>query len=314
VEELETSNEELQSLNEELQSSNEELQSSNEELETSNEELQSTNEELQIAYAQLREATNRIEAQSKKIKTSEVNAKALLSNTLQAFILIDQNYKIISLNKTAITEMDTVFGKKPKRGDSIIEYQLPGYLEQFHKDFNKALKGHKVAGEKKLTTVSNEPLWVRYNYTPVVDSNDKVEIISYSQLNVSEQKQFETELTKNEHLITSIFNAADIGICVTDENGHFVKANQSYCDIYGYSLQELIGQPFTMVLPEGKREQAIKTHENYLNGYPESAGTWVVQRKNGEKFKVRVTASRLVSAENNKFKVTTVAELAGPDS
>jgi two-component system CheB/CheR fusion protein len=245
IEELETANEELQSLNEELQSSNEELQSSNEELETSNEELQSTNEELQIAYSELKTATEEIERQSKALKISEDNAKALLNNTLQSFVLISSDYKIISFNKNADEYSFLLIGKRMKTGDSFINFLPSGEMEQFHKDFGKALKGVFVGGEKSVMMRTGEKRWYRYNFTPVINEhhdNQEAFIISFSQLDITEQKRIEQELMESEDMINSIFNAADIGICVTDQDAKFIKINQAYSDLYGYTMEELIGQ------------------------------------------------------------------------
>ncbi len=312
VEELETANEELQSLNEELQSSNEELQSSNEELETSNEELQSTNEELQIAYAELKTASEEVEKQARALAISEANSKALLNNQLQAFFLIGKDYRIIDFNKTASKYIQKIFDRPLEINLSIIDYQIPGELESFQKDFKKALAGKVVYGVSEVVLESGEKLWFRYNFTPLIDSTG-INAISYSRLDITQQKRIEQELAENEELINSIFNAADIGICVTNQERRFVKVNQTYCDLYGYSLEEVIGNEFTMMLDEGSKELAQQLHDRFLEGQPETPGTWEVKRKNGELISVRVTASRLMGHDGRKFKVTTVARIHEPD-
>ncbi|MCS6832930.1 MAG: PAS domain S-box protein, partial [Flammeovirgaceae bacterium] len=312
IEELETANEELQSLNEELQSSNEELQSSNEELETSNEELQSTNEELQIAYSELKSASEEIERQAKALLISETNAKALLNNTLQSFVLVGRDYKILAFNKTADDYAYNVLGKRMKVGDSFIDFQVSGEIEQFHKDFSKATKGMLVEGEKVVFHKDGTKHWYKYNFTPVVHQlNDQQEafVISYSQLDITQQKQVEQELLESEEMINSIFNAADIGICVTDQNLCFVKVNQAYCDLYGYKMEEIIGKSFTIVLEEAYREFAANLHQRFLEGYPETPGVWEVKTKSGEKILVNVTASRLILENGKKFKITTVSKV-----
>lgn len=306
IEELETANEELQSLNEELQSSNEELQSSNEELETSNEELQSTNEELQIAYTELKSASEEIESQAKQIKISEANARALLNNSLQAFILVNRDYKIMAFNNTANQQSILLYNKIMKVNDSIIDFQPSGGLERFHKDFSKALKGQLVGGEKVIPVKGSFPRWFKYNFTPVEDDNHEINIISYSSLDITDQKRIEKELIDSEKLINSIFNSADIGICVTNERGEFMKVNQAYCDIYGYKPDELLGKSFLMVLPEDRRDEAGVLHHDYLDGKPESAGIWEVRHKEGHLFRIKVTTARLVVEDGQRFKVTTV--------
>ena len=93
TEEQETSNEELQSANEEIVASNEELQSLNEELETGKEEMEATNEELM--------ATNQ-ELHVRNLQLSEASefSDAIFATTSQSFIILDQDLRIISANKT----------------------------------------------------------------------------------------------------------------------------------------------------------------------------------------------------------------------
>jgi len=110
--------------------------------------------------------------------------------------------------------------------------------------------------------------------------------------------------------LQSVYNSAEIGICVTDEDGCFVLVNDAYCRTYGYDRDELVGQPFTLVLPENVRDMAATIHDEYLAGGEESAGEWQVLTKSGEIRSVMVTAARVVTDEGERFKVTTVQDIS----
>ena len=196
VEELETFNEELQATNEELQSSNEELQASNEELETSNEELQSTNEELEIAYNELRQASNEIERQNKQIKDSEGNLKTVFNNTLQGFILVDNKYTIKTFNKTAFEIFKRTYQVNIKTGMSIIDVFEPEELEDFYRNFKAALKGKLI--QDKLLIRNNErmDIWLDYNYSPVMEDDEKIYNVNISFIDSSIQKALADERDK----------------------------------------------------------------------------------------------------------------------
>ena len=109
--------------------------------------------------------------------------------------------------------------------------------------------------------------------------------------------------------LDAVYNSADIGICVTDENRRFVRVNDAYCETYGYTREELIGQPFTRVLPEGIRETAARMHDEFLAGGDESAGEWQVLRKDGSVRDIIVTAGRVATPDDRRFKVTTVTDI-----
>jgi len=107
-----------------------------------------------------------------------------------------------------------------------------------------------------------------------------------------------------------LFGSADTGICVTDQDRRFVMVNPAYCRAYGYSSDELIGQPFTRMLPPEMRESASKLHDEFLAGGSESAGEWEVVDKAGHRKQVLVTAGRVVLADGRRFKVTTVSDVS----
>jgi PAS domain S-box-containing protein len=352
IEELETSNEELQSLNEELQSSNEELQTANEELETSNEELQSSNEELQMAYDELRSVNNALERKEAELSESEANVRALLGNTLQAFVLVSRTYHVLAFN-ARMQAWVKLFKPAPEisaeqvhtssqdgsaddvspadvlyEGDTIFDILPDSYLKTFHQDFKKALSGQDVHGEVSLNTQQGKTRVYRYCYTPVTDATNtdnstdntradatstdgtgNVTSVSLALLDITAEKQALAELADRENLISTIFAVTDVGFCLTNQRGEFVKINEGYCRLYGYREDELLGQNFTMVLPEDQRDAAQQLHDDYLRGLTEeSAGEWTVQRKNGDPMRVLVTVARMQSY-NQWFKVTSVTNL-----
>ncbi|MDZ7374528.1 MAG: PAS domain S-box protein [candidate division KSB1 bacterium] len=58
------------------------------------------------------------------------------------------------------------------------------------------------------------------------------------------------------------------GICAV-VNGRFTLVNQAFCQMVGYEKHELIGQPFTMVLPSEEAPRIIARYARRLQGKPE---------------------------------------------
>lgn len=113
-----------------------------------------------------------------------------------------------------------------------------------------------------------------------------------------------------EALLKAVYNSADIGMCVTNSEGKFVEVNPAYCQTYGYTREELIGQPFTIVLPLELRDYAQNLHNDYIaEGTDQSAGEWQVLHKNGTIRDIAVTAARLILSDGRRFKVTTVTDI-----
>ncbi len=113
-----------------------------------------------------------------------------------------------------------------------------------------------------------------------------------------------------DRIMASVFDQTAVGICITNRERRFVLVNDAYCRTYGYSRDELIGQPFTVVVPEENRQAANDLHDAFIAGSPEIPLEWTVQRKGGDRITVVTTAALLVDADGERYKITTVTDVS----
>ncbi|KPQ20245.1 GGDEF domain-containing protein [Halomonas sp. HL-93] len=109
----------------------------------------------------------------------------------------------------------------------------------------------------------------------------------------------------------NVIKAAPLGICITDPNGYFEMVNPAYCDFYGYTEEELLGQPFTMVFPEVHRDKMRALHDAFLAGNQphELRQELEVRRKNGEVRNIITEAARLEGADGQMRKATFIVDI-----
>lgn len=119
----------------------------------------------------------------------------------------------------------------------------------------------------------------------------------------------EKELKDKEKLLDAIIQVVNVGICITDENGIVEMANEAYCRIYGYKEEELVGRPFTIVLPAENREFALKRYKDSLNNIGKVVNEWKVINKYGTVLDVYITAGVLLKEDGRKHRVTTVTDI-----
>jgi diguanylate cyclase (GGDEF)-like protein/PAS domain S-box-containing protein len=111
-------------------------------------------------------------------------------------------------------------------------------------------------------------------------------------------------------LLETVFGAINIGICVTDEDYTYVMVNDAYCRVYGYPKSELIGRPFTIVLPEESKKEVFNRYEKILQGAPGIASReWKVLRKDGEMIDVLSSVTLFVDQSGKKYIVTSVQDI-----
>lgn len=129
-------------------------------------------------------------------------------------------------------------------------------------------------------------------------------------MKVSKGRKNTKENFDSAYLQDQIFETANIGMCVTDIYGNFVKVNTIYCEMFGYSRQELLGKPFILILPEDARKYAASLHYEFLQGLTEEhSGEWKLMDKLGHIKEVSITDGRIITDTGEKYKITTVTDI-----
>ena len=253
IEELETSNEELKSTNEELQSPNEELQSTNEELETSKEELQSLNEES---------ATVNAELQSRVEELSHINddMKNLLDSTQIATLFLDTELRIRRFTPE-MTEIIPLTGADFDRpivhlASSLQDVDLAGHGEAVLKNL--------MPVESEVT--SRDGKQFRMRIFPYRTTANVIDGVVVTLIDITELKKVEEALRESEERAGGILQVAGDGIFEVDTSGKFMFANEIYAELFGYTVDELIGKHWNEVANSATIDEAKEFSERLFAG------------------------------------------------
>ena len=84
--------------------------------------------------------------------------------------------------------------------------------------------------------------------------------MAISQLNqeIAERKQVEGYLRLSESKLQSLFRSVPEAIVVANAEGKMVQANDATCAIFGYSMEELIDQPISLLVPMTVPRQDVR--------------------------------------------------------
>lgn len=72
------------------------------------------------------------------------------------------------------------------------------------------------------------------------DDDGNICLISGVVFDITQRKESERIIFENQQKFKSIFDQSSVGICYSDLEGKFILANKHFCNIVGYSLEELI--------------------------------------------------------------------------
>lgn len=116
-------------------------------------------------------------------------------------------------------------------------------------------------------------------------------------------------LRHSESLINSFFDTADIGIGIVNENGHFVKVNLGFSQIFGYQHAELAGEHYLAIVPEENRVKARQEFARLVaNGNP-LATEQKALKKDGTVIDIYTSRSVMHDDESERMMVLTVTDI-----
>lgn len=101
---------------------------------------------------------------------------------------------------------------------------------------------------------------------PETDARGKVVRLVGSFQDITEQKQAETALSESEARFRAIFEQAAAGIATATAEGRFLEANRTFCDMLGYTSEELTEMTvYDLTSPEDIKRQ-VELDNTVLQG------------------------------------------------
>ena len=116
-----------------------------------------------------------------------------------------------------------------------------------------------------IRTPDGDRVWIRENAVPMVVDGERTGVVSAFE-DVTERRRYQRESRR----IYRALETASEGISLLDEEGRFTYVNQAYADIYGYQPEELVGEHWGLLYPEGDAEAIHDEIEAQLA----ETGTW----------------------------------------
>ncbi|MGC1395020.1 MAG: PAS domain S-box protein, partial [Coleofasciculaceae cyanobacterium] len=232
-------------------------------------------------------------------QASEKRYRALVAAMAEGIILQDASNIICTCNAAAEkilglaadglqgqNALDTRWRAIKENGDlfSIEEHPLNVSLRTGQALKNAVMGIHKPNGSLVWVNVNSQPLFLPNGTTPYA--------VVASLTDVTNRKQFEAALRESEERFRATFEQAAVGITHATTEGYFTRVNQKFCDIVGYSRQELLRRTFYDITAPDDLYLDLEYVRSLLAGEIE---TYSLEKrylhKNGEPVWVQITAS-----------------------
>ena len=132
-------------------------------------------------------------------------------------------------------------------------------LDIIHPDDRKAvaraitrdLAGHPTTVEARVRKRDGTWMWAEVRGKAIVGLDGTTMVVAYSR-NIDERKRLQERLKNSEEYYKSLLRGSSDLVTVIDESGILVFASDSMQTIFGYRLDEVIGQPIFSQLSCGR--------------------------------------------------------------
>ncbi len=240
---------------EELNAINLQLQSEIMERKRAEERLRDANEELEL----------RVGERTKELRESEERYRGLVENSSEGMYRSTWEGRFITVNRALASIL----------GYSSVEELLTS-VTNFDRDLyvHPNARSRFVEEIRKNGSVSNYEfyckrkdgsyIWVALSTRCVYDKQGKFQYFEGIFQDISERKAAATNLRKALELQRKLLATAATGVFMVNHNRHVTMVNDAFCQITGFSREDVIGKPCELFSPDSCEEQCslFKMPEN----------------------------------------------------
>jgi PAS domain S-box-containing protein len=144
---------------------------------------------------------------------------------------------------------------------------------------------------------------VLYNIFPLRDASGAVAAYGTVTRNLSESKLADERF----HWLGSIVESSDDAIVSKDLNGIIASWNKGAERVFGYTAEEVVGRPITIVIPEDRQDEETEILKRIRSGDRIDHFETIRRRKDGRPIVVSLTISPVKNAEGKIIGASKIA-------
>ncbi|WP_276348586.1 PAS domain S-box protein [Daejeonella sp. JGW-45] len=207
-----------------------------------------------------------LKLQSMLLKDSEEKYKSIIANSLTAHFLIHPDGRILEANKTALDMFGYTIDEMRTLGRADLldtsDPNLAAYVKRREEtgSAEAELTGIRKNGERFPHEISS---------VSFTDSNG-IRRTSVSMVDITERKRAEENLRLSEAEFRAAFEYSALGMSLMDIDGRWIRINESFCRILGYTNRELMSRSLYELAHADDRDKDIPFVREVLSGSKKS--------------------------------------------
>jgi PAS domain S-box-containing protein len=142
--------------------------------------------------------------------------------------------------------------------------------------------GEVFHGETINYRKDHSEIYLEWTAGPVCNERGEETHFAATQRDVTERRRVEAELRRSEEEIRSLFDLSAIGMALVSSEGGYLRVNRKYCQMLGYSEQELLRLTlYDVTHPDDREASHVKMDSSFTGGPEEYSIEKRYMRKDG---------------------------------
>ncbi len=190
------------------------------------------------------------------LEYASLSRDVIIDNMNEGVIVLDRRDRIYNINATALhmLGLDQRAAKKKTLSDIISIW--PGIADTFRVP-------HDFETEVKINGDAPKTLNIRTTNLKDKDGRPTGRMVVWR--DITQYRQVEATLRDLEARFKALFQGAPDAIIITDKNSHILLVNNQAITLFGYTMQELLGNSIEVVIPERFREAYYKYQKAFVD-------------------------------------------------
>lgn len=237
-----------------------------------------------------------------KLEISEAKYKDLVESANIAIASDDENGNLLYYNK----QFAGLFGYTMDEMKSLSHNNLvhPDDLQKVHKIHKRRFHNKKILAQYEFKGIKKDGsiIYIDISVNEIINENGEV-IGTRSYLrDITENKKAEENIKIFAHTIESISES----VAITNKNNEIIYVNNAFLELYGYTMDEIIGKTPELLRTENDKGKLTKTiFTKTISG--EWNGEILNKKKDGSIFPIELSTSVIHDQENNKIALVGIA-------
>lgn len=244
--------------------------------------IKQISETLGSEISKRQQTQNMLDKINLELGKSSSKLNAIIECSSDMISAIDKDYRVISFNKSYKEKLKEIFGVEIETGVNLLNATAvhPKLQEQLKQLWDKALSGEQFIAHKQFVDRSKKVNYIEVTYNPIRNSSGEIIGASHIGRDITERKSIEDSLKRERDFISTVVEASNLLVMVTDSDGRITKFNRACEEASGYEFEELKDKVFWDVLIPPEKVEAAKLvhHELKSTSLPKDyTNQWIAK-------------------------------------